>query len=328
MRKWLISVCLAVALVCPFVTTGALARDRCPGEYFMMAPGSQWTMWTHFLSPPPPSNFDDRWSFVDVVSDTVFGIPDEVTSYRVEESEYIPGEPDTSTHRIVYYAYDRHGNLGYAAYANGDSLIVFDSVVVILRNPIVVGDSVYLDGPEWQESYVVLSVSDTLQTPYGVFQNCLRWRERSWVGGVPNEVNEERYIPAEYLQQFGGIGWRHTIHFGSGAHESVARIVSTSGLAGVATLPEPPHNGISYAQIYPNPVPCVVDVAYGLTSPTAVSVQLFNVRGQLVDTIEPGYEYAGDHAFRWPLGRATSGVYFLRIIAGSSSTVRRVVIVR
>jgi hypothetical protein len=325
MRKWLISVCLALALVCPFVTTGALARDRCPGEYFMMAPGSHWTRWDHFLSPP---SFDDRWLFVDVVSDTVFGIPDEVTSYREESSEYVPGEPDTSTYRIMYYAYDRHGNLGYTAYANGDSLIVFDSVAVILRNPIVVGDSVYLNGPGWQASYVVLSVSDTLQTPSGVFQNCLRWRERSWVGGVPNEVNEERYIPAEYLPQFGGIGWKHGTHYGTDAHEDVSYIVSTSGLAGVATPREPLYNGISYAHVYPNPVPGVVDVAYGLTSPAAVSVQLFNVRGQLVDTIEPGYEYVGDHAFRWPLGRATCGVYFLRIIAGSSSTVRRVVIVR
>jgi len=98
-------------------------------------------------------------------------------------------------------------------------------------------------------------------------------------------------------------------------------------LTGEASLAEgsgeiqllPTEFGLS--QNYPNPFNPETNIHYGLPEAAEVSLQIFNIRGQLVRTLVDEFKPAGFYTLRWDGKDATgisvpSGPYFYRIQAG------------
>jgi hypothetical protein len=87
------------------------------------------------------------------------------------------------------------------------------------------------------------------------------------------------------------------------------------------------------SSVHPNPFNPETTVDFSLAASTDVTIAVFDVRGALVKVLVDGTQTAGDHSVRWTgvdeAGRpAASGIYFVRMIAGSYSEVRKVVMLK
>ena len=79
-------------------------------------------------------------------------------------------------------------------------------------------------------------------------------------------------------------------------------------------------------QNYPNPFNPSTTISYGLPLNSDVSLVIYNVKGQVVQTFEPGYQVAGWYDITWSGqtgdGRMIpTGIYFARLVAGNYSRV-------
>lgn len=86
-------------------------------------------------------------------------------------------------------------------------------------------------------------------------------------------------------------------------------------------------------RLYPNPFNPALACSFSLHEPSAVRIEVFNVRGQRVRILADESMSAGEHTFVWDgrddSGRhASSGVYLVRLRANSQSTIRRAVLLK
>ncbi len=90
---------------------------------------------------------------------------------------------------------------------------------------------------------------------------------------------------------------------------------------------------ISMAAPYPNPTNSTSVFRFTLPDPAVASLKVFDLRGRLVRTLRTGQLGAGDHAVNWD-GQDTrghklaSGVYLVRLQAGSETQSRRITLQR
>ena len=93
----------------------------------------------------------------------------------------------------------------------------------------------------------------------------------------------------------------------------------------------PPANRL--AQNFPNPFNGTTTIDFSISAPAVVDLALYDPAGRLVRVLVRGRREAGKHVVTWngrdDAGRGTaSGVYFLRIRAGSFSATRKIVYLR
>jgi len=72
----------------------------------------------------------------------------------------------------------------------------------------------------------------------------------------------------------------------------------------------------SLEQAYPNPFNPTANINFALPAASTVKLQVFNLRGQLVQTLVDGYRDAGYHEVTFDAGNMASGMYIYRIQAG------------
>lgn len=86
-------------------------------------------------------------------------------------------------------------------------------------------------------------------------------------------------------------------------------------------------------QNYPNPFNPTTTIAYDLPSEAYVTLRIFNILGEEVATIVRGRQEGGQHAAQWNGMSSTglgcsSGVYFMRLEAGSNISVKRMMLLK
>jgi hypothetical protein len=75
--------------------------------------------------------------------------------------------------------------------------------------------------------------------------------------------------------------------------------------------------------VYPNPANDFINVAYGLTNNSVVTVDVINVLGERVMTEYVGSQAAGNYTSRLDVSNLSAGVYMLNVtINGTANTVR------
>jgi VCBS repeat-containing protein len=80
---------------------------------------------------------------------------------------------------------------------------------------------------------------------------------------------------------------------------------------------------------YPNPFRRTTTIEYSLPSAQDVRLVVYDVLGRRVETIVDGRQEAGFHTLQWDGGRSlASGMYFARLVAGSTTKTERLVIIR
>ncbi|MCK6601826.1 MAG: T9SS type A sorting domain-containing protein [Bacteroidetes bacterium] len=79
---------------------------------------------------------------------------------------------------------------------------------------------------------------------------------------------------------------------------------------------------------YPNPFNPETVLQTELPVSGPVSLRIYDLTGKLVADLASGVFPAGHHQFRWSAGRQSSGVYLARLVTGSGTATRRLVLLR
>lgn len=85
---------------------------------------------------------------------------------------------------------------------------------------------------------------------------------------------------------------------------------------------------LSVFNAYPNPFRTETTLEYEIPTASDVRIVLYNMLGQSVNTLFSGYRAAGLHSLSVDAGNLVSGVYFVRIYAGSFVKSRKLMIIR
>jgi hypothetical protein len=89
-----------------------------------------------------------------------------------------------------------------------------------------------------------------------------------------------------------------------------------------------PIHGFRIYPNYPNPFNASTCFRYALPEPSPVKISIFNVQGQLVETLVDADLEAGEHEIHWHARDLSSGVYFCRIVAGERRAVGKCLLVK
>jgi len=79
---------------------------------------------------------------------------------------------------------------------------------------------------------------------------------------------------------------------------------------------------------YPNPFDQRTTINYSLKKETGVCLEVYNLKGQLVETLFEGISQAGDHAVEWDCQDIPIGMYLLKMKAGNEESIRKMVLLR
>jgi hypothetical protein len=79
---------------------------------------------------------------------------------------------------------------------------------------------------------------------------------------------------------------------------------------------------------YPNPFNSTTAIAFDLPKPASVTVDIYNILGQRVTRLVNKPYPAGHHQALWNASKASSGIYFARIVAGDDSAVKKMLLLK
>ncbi|MFH1219417.1 MAG: FlgD immunoglobulin-like domain containing protein [Candidatus Eisenbacteria bacterium] len=105
------------------------------------------------------------------------------------------------------------------------------------------------------------------------------------------------------------------------------------GAVNASGVDDRPIQGTALLPIRPNPLRQTTIIAFNLAAPGSVNLDIYNVRGMLVRTLEDGVLTAGEHSSAWDardsVGRpVAAGIYFARFRAGGIQTMQKMLLVR
>ena len=102
--------------------------------------------------------------------------------------------------------------------------------------------------------------------------------------------------------------------------------VTAATSAGEIEVTTPMAFGLSTA--YPNPFNPSTSIDLHMSTTEMVSVDVYNVMGQLVDTIHSGELSSGVHTFIWNGSEISSGVYFIKATSASNVASQKVMLLK
>ncbi|GEM_PF-1620568 len=82
------------------------------------------------------------------------------------------------------------------------------------------------------------------------------------------------------------------------------------------------------AQNYPNPFNAMTRINFTLPTEANVNINIYNVAGQLVESIDRGEMAAGYHTVVWDASDIASGIYFYRVVAGDHSKTMKMTLLK
>jgi hypothetical protein len=99
------------------------------------------------------------------------------------------------------------------------------------------------------------------------------------------------------------------------------------GVRGVGKEDETILRDLTLSQPYPNPSSGLVNLRWGLPNAARIDVRVYDMLGREIATLAEGSVESGWHDFQWK-AEVASGVYIVRLTAGTQTRTRRVLVVR
>ncbi len=84
---------------------------------------------------------------------------------------------------------------------------------------------------------------------------------------------------------------------------------------------------VSDIEVYPNPFNPTANISFTMASEGHVTLDIYNVRGQIVETLFSGHKSAGPHTLTWN-AKVAGGVYFAVMNAGNKRIVHKMVLLK
>jgi hypothetical protein len=78
----------------------------------------------------------------------------------------------------------------------------------------------------------------------------------------------------------------------------------------------------------PNPFSTSTKISFSLPHPEKVKIQIYNLKGQLVETLLDEYQTAGQHSVELYADEMSSGIYFMKLLTKEREIVRKIVIIK
>jgi len=79
---------------------------------------------------------------------------------------------------------------------------------------------------------------------------------------------------------------------------------------------------------YPNPFNPITTVSYQLPSPSSVLITIYNIQGQLIETLVNSQIEAGYHSVIWNAPNQPSGLYFIQMVSGDYVFIQKVLLLK
>jgi hypothetical protein len=323
------------AFLLSFTPFGLLtAQPYAPIDYFPLVVGNHWRYYT-INDIQLPQN--ERWTFSDIVGDTVFGVPGEIRSFESQRSECMFGSTDTSVIRGGFLSPSANGDMLLTAVVQGgDSLIVYDPPQVWLRNPIVVGDTLSISTPQegFSAMLVIISFTDTLDLPCGQFTDVLVVGEYVFFNGQPNRATLIKYIAPTIVNDtlYAGVG-REDFTFWETNPPSIrvgfsylvdARVEVPSQLDRTTSVAK----DFYLSQNYPNPFNATTTITFNVARAAPTTLEIFNLLGEHVATVVNGNLGAGRYRVSFNGGSLASGMYIYQLQSGAVGDSRKMLLVK
>ncbi len=84
----------------------------------------------------------------------------------------------------------------------------------------------------------------------------------------------------------------------------------------------------SLDQNWPNPFNPMTEIKFNMPRSSSVSLKVYNVRGQVVETLASGTMDAGSHVLTWDARQYPSGVYFYQLVTLEFSETRKMIMLK
>ena len=80
---------------------------------------------------------------------------------------------------------------------------------------------------------------------------------------------------------------------------------------------------------YPNPFNPITKIDFTLpTDVDNVSINIYDIRGRLVDVLLEGSINSGYHSLYWNADLYSSGIYFVHMIAGNNTFIKKITLLK
>ncbi|PJA29324.1 MAG: hypothetical protein CO189_02675 [candidate division Zixibacteria bacterium CG_4_9_14_3_um_filter_46_8] len=86
--------------------------------------------------------------------------------------------------------------------------------------------------------------------------------------------------------------------------------------------------GFGLAQNYPNPFNATTNIIFGIEKASDVDVSVYNLAGQLVETVFSDNLNPGVYTVIWNASKYSSGIYFYKLTAGEQTTTKRMALLK
>ncbi|HHE38808.1 MAG TPA: T9SS type A sorting domain-containing protein, partial [Candidatus Cloacimonetes bacterium] len=81
-------------------------------------------------------------------------------------------------------------------------------------------------------------------------------------------------------------------------------------------------------QIFPNPVNSKTNINYRLNKAGKVEIEVYNLKGQLVEVLVKESQNSGFHSYDWNVHDLKSGIYFIKFNRNNLSQIRKCLVVK
>ncbi|MGL5889484.1 MAG: T9SS type A sorting domain-containing protein [Bacteroidia bacterium] len=95
----------------------------------------------------------------------------------------------------------------------------------------------------------------------------------------------------------------------------------TITLVGVQENAQP----VTMLNAFPSPFATNANISYTLAQNSTVEIEVFDITGKLVTTLQNAPQTAGNHTLVWEATDVNAGVYFVRLKTGDATITRRIV---
>ena len=84
----------------------------------------------------------------------------------------------------------------------------------------------------------------------------------------------------------------------------------------------------SISSIYPNPFNPETTIEYVIPTDEMVSVSIYDLQGRMVTSLSNGVQSAGYHSITWNASEMPTGLYFVRLVAGSYRETQKIMLIK
>ena len=81
-------------------------------------------------------------------------------------------------------------------------------------------------------------------------------------------------------------------------------------------------------QNYPNPFNAATTIRYTLSQKSEITLLVYNLLGQQVETLLEGVQNPGEHSLTWDASHLPSGVYFARLATNNATKSGKMLLLR